>query len=169
MCWMNISCVCTKLHSKPPPEKKKSSISHGRADLEEIQHATGRASTYFLSTGSARSSPFVKLWCSNILLLPLIDWQREEQPPSRPWEWGQHEWVIRFRRVYRLRYSKRVCVEEENQIRAVHKLFLIDCRCILQRSLEVNYCIMERFDIGRLGKEFLFFHPNPEIPSRGGD
>lgn len=43
-----------------------------------------------------------------------------------------------------LGYSNCVCRGRGNQIRAVHKLPLIDCWWILQRSLEVNYCIMEK-------------------------
>lgn len=92
------------------------------------------------------------LWCANIPCCPwLTDRGRTTHPPQR--KWGQHECVMPFFLFFLLLarccrgYSTRVCRRRGNQISAVHKLPLIDCRWILQRSLEVNYCIMERFDI----------------------
>lgn len=93
------------------------------------------------------------LWCANIPCCPwLTDRGRTTHPPQR--KWGQHECVMPFFFFFFLLlarccrgYSTRVCRRGGNQISAVHKLPLIDCRWILRRSLEVNYCIMERFDI----------------------
>lgn len=89
------------------------------------------------------------LWCANIPCCPwLTDRGRTTHPPQR--KWGQHECVMPFfppRPLLPWVFNSCLQAKRKNQISTVHKLPLIDCRWILQRSLEVNYCIMEGFDI----------------------
>ena len=150
-------------------------ISSGLTDLKHVLCPAGWSSSYSHHTRPARVlfcflffrffSTFSRCW--DVQTFPVVlDWLTEREQPiqCRESKGSMNAVCFFFFFTPLLLWVFKLCLHGRgNQIRAVHKLPLIDCGWILQRSLEVNYCIMERFDIDSYPGKCI---PESGIPSR---